>query len=355
MKIVQITPTISYGDAVSNEIFLISRILDEMGIDNIVAAGARSDKVKGRIIPADKFRESDDDIILYHMSIGSPLSEYVMSAHVQKKGMIYHNITPSEYFRGVSDLENACLLGRKQLEDLSGAIDFAFCDSEYNKKELESLFFRHCHVLPIAVNDKEYTECVPDPETINKYGKDDYVNIVFTGRIAPNKKQEDIILSFYYYNKYINPRSRLILSGGVVNTEKYMNFLRKFVADNRISNVIFTGHIPFDQIIAIYRCADLFLCESEHEGFCVPLLEAMIFEIPVLAYASSAIPYTLGESGVLFFKKNHYEIAECINAVLTDSSLREKIIEKQNKRLKFFSYKNFSVNIKNLLELEGII
>lgn len=172
--------------------------------------------------------------------------------------------------------------------------------------------------------------------------------MLFVGRIAPNKAHEDIIKSFYYYKKYVSEDSRLILVGNDGGFENYSKLLKKLIKElNLESDVIFPGHIKFEEILAFYKVADLFLCMSEHEGFCVPLVESMFFEIPILAYNSSAIKYTLGNSGVIVNKKDYFLISELMNFILSDENVKKEIIKKQNKRLEDFKLEKVE---KQLLE-----
>ena len=125
--------------------------------------------------------------------------------------------------------------------------------------------------------------------------------------------------------------------------ESYLARLQKYVkALGLEDSVIFPGQISFRAILAYYRLADVFVCMSEHEGFCVPLVEAMFFDVPILAFASTAVPETLGGCGIIFDKKDPSYAAKCLHAILNDSDLREKIISEQRERLKFFGYENVS-------------
>ena len=335
-RVIQLSPTLSFGDAVSNDVFAMNEVLTKLGYENYIVAMNISKKVAGRAVPFKKFVPRKTDIFIYHMSIGNELSDYVISADVSRKLMVYHNITPAHFFDGISHLNVPCRKGRDELRRLSECIDFALCDSDFNKEELDDLKYRETATLPIVFDKTEYASVKPSEEILELYDNDDYTNILFVGRIAPNKKQEDILQSFHLYNKYINPKSRLFLVGAVVTTELYMNALKDYVFENKIENVFFSGHVSFPEILAYYKAADIFLCESEHEGFCVPLLEAMTFDLPVIAYASTAIPYTMGDSGILFTEKDPKLVAELLNLVATDENLRQKIIEKQRERLDYF-------------------
>lgn len=347
-RIVQLSPNITSGDAVSNDIFMMGEVLSQMGYDSGIVCSAVSDKVRSRVTLLRDFSERPDDIFIYHMSIGNPMSRYVLEADVKRKLMVYHNITPHEYFDPSSELFRACRQGRTELRELSRVTDFALCDSAFNKAELDALGYPKTAVIPIVFNEVAYRNTPPDKALLEKY-TDGYVNILFVGRIAPNKKQEDVIHSFRLYQKYINPKSRLFLVGGTVHSDRYMQALMQYVEENKIDNVVFSGKVSFPEIIGYYKLADLFLCESEHEGFCVPLLEAMASDVPILAYSAGAVPGTLGNSGVLFSEKNHPEIAELIEIITSTPELKEKILRRQRKRLEDFSLEKTRKSFEELI------
>ena len=236
--------------------------------------------------------------------------------------------------------------GRKGLEYASRYFDYSLADSNYNKSELDELNYKNTMTLPILIPFEDYKK-EPDKEVIKKY-LDGKKNILFVGRIAPNKAQEDIIKSFYYYKKYINKDSRLILVGNSNGFENYLELLKKLIKELELENdVVIIGHIKFEEILAFYKVADLFLCMSEHEGFCVPLVESMFFEVPILTYNSSAIKNTLGNSGIIVNKKDYFLIAELMNFVLSDKDVKKEIINNQNKRLEDFQLEKVE---KQLLE-----
>lgn len=155
--------------------------------------------------------------------------------------------------------------------------------------------------------------------------------------MAPNKKFEDLIKSFACYQKIYGEHARLILVGSYSEEDKYYQKLKRIENELNVKNVIFTGHIPFADILAYYKVADVFLCLSEHEGFCVPLVEAMYFNVPIIAYASSAIPDTLGESGLLLDSKEPEMVANTLNQSLTSQIKRERIQKGEKERLKSFA------------------
>ena len=121
-----------------------------------------------------------------------------------------------------------------------------------------------------------------------------------------------------------------------------------------LEDVIFTGHIPFDQILAIYKTASIFVCMSEHEGFCVPLVEAMYFGIPIIAFDSTAVGETLGGSGLLLKDKDPKAVAEAIDLIMTDDELRQKLIAGEKERLKYFDNDRIKAQLIDLLKGQGM-
>lgn len=176
------------------------------------------------------------------------------------------------------------------------------------------------------------------------------MNILFTGRIAPNKKQENLISAFYYYNRLYNKKSRLILAGSFRYDDPYYIRLTEYTKKLGMGGtVIFTGHIKFDQILAYYKTADVFLCMSEHEGFCVPIVEAMKFKVPIIAYGRAAVPETMNHKGMILDDNNPQYVAACIDKMVKDKKLRDYVIEEQNERLEYYSYDNISAMFKEYL------
>lgn len=334
----QLLPTMSYGDAVSNSAVNMMNVLRKMGVTSHIYAQNIHPKMRKFVRPLEQCPK--DQPVIYHLSTGSDIT-YTIPQYRKEKMMVYHNVTPAEYFRGYNGMnERLCNEGREQLRFLAEFIDVSFADSEYNRQELLQYNYKHALVTPIIMNFEEYNK-QPNQQLLNKLNDDEgYTNILFVGRIAPNKKQDDLIKSYYYYKKWINPKSRLFLVGSYDGMERYYQELVRLVKHLQLEDVYITGHIPFDHILAYYTSADLFLCMSEHEGFCVPLVEAMHFRIPIIAYNSSAIEETLGHAGFLTLDKDYQAIAELIHLVISNEHLQQKLKLNQTERLQHFSKQN---------------
>ncbi len=349
MRIVQLIPSITYGDAVSNNCLAIGNLLESMGFGNEVYA-----ENIGNNLPKGVVRRVSElplltakDVVIYHGAIGSELN-FLLPTLPCRKIMIYHNITPPEFFHNFCSVsETLCREGLEQMRYLADKLDYCLADSAFNKEDLLKMGYTcPVDVSPLLIAFEDY-ETPPSQEMIDRYS-DGVTNLLFVGRLSPNKKQENVVRAFYFYHKYLNPKSRLFLAGS--GSGAYVDALHDYVdALGLQDSVIFPGHIKFNELLALYHCADAFLCMSEHEGFCVPLLEAMYFDTPVIAFRSSAIPWTLGGSGVLLESNDPISAAETVHNVLTDSSRREQILAGQRERLKFFDPAVISQDLKKFL------
>lgn len=354
MRVIQVLPTLSFGDAIGNDTIALKGAIADMGFDSEIYA----ENVDKRL-PADAAKNigrlkglKTDDIILYHKSTGTDLT-FKLDEFKCRKIMIYHNITPPEFFSPYSPAsERLTRYGYEGVEFLKDKVELCLADSSYNKNELMRMGYEcPIEVRPILIKFDDYKQA-PDKAILKKYS-DGKTNLIFVGRIAPNKKQENIIRAFYWYKRK-NPDSRLILVGSYTGMENYFERLVKYAkALGLEDDVIFTGHIKFSEILAYYRLAHAFVCMSEHEGFCVPLAEAMFFDVPIIAYDTSAISDTLGGSGILLDNNDPVFAAEVINRVISDENLRSHIISGQRKRLEDFSYDRirdiFEKQLKNFI------
>ncbi len=242
--------------------------------------------------------------------------------------LIYHNITPPEYFVGVHrTLARQCFRGRRELRAYADRCDLALGDSEFNRQDLEALGFPRTAVLPV-VPDFSHLDREPNCFVARDFD-DDWTNVLFVGRVIANKKIENLIRFFHAYHTFINPRSRLLIVGALSGFERYVASLHHLVATLDTSHVHFIGHVSDEELVAFYEIADLFLCASEHEGFCVPIVEAFYKQVPVLSYAATAVPSTMDGAGVLYDKLDPMHVASLMDAILANAALQEQIIEGQ--------------------------
>lgn len=343
MRIDQILADMQYGDAITDNAFALRSALKKMGFESEIYAENIHPSFLGNVKDICDFKTAD--CVIHHFAIGSSVNNFVKILDCRKI-LVYHNITPSGFFKGYNlKSELSCFEARVQLAAVSDIYSAALAVSEYNRKELESLGFKNTGVLPVLYN---YGRAV-------KYKRESKnTNILFLGRIAPNKCQQDVIKAFYYYKRYFNPEAQLYIAGSYSGMEKYLSELIAFSGMLGIKDVYFTGRLSYDQMYKLYSNTDLFLSMSEHEGFCVPLIECMHYGIPVLAYSAAAIPETLADSGVLFCEKNYFSVAAMMDEILTDVSFKNRIIESQKRRLESFSEKKICTALSDFLKHCGI-
>jgi glycosyltransferase involved in cell wall biosynthesis len=251
--------------------------------------------------------------------------------------LIYHNITPARFFSGFSqELAGISLRGREELESLVSHVSLVLADSEYNRQQIQKIGFKRTEVFPLFIDFAKYQK--PHSEFLYDVFRDDRTNILFVGRIAPNKKIEDLIRVTFYFKKYISPLVRLIVVGKTSTIPKYYESLIRLADEFYLKpeEICFTGHIPDEEMFALYKASDVFLSMSEHEGFGLPFIEGLIFDLPVIAYECCAVPFTLEEAGVLLKDKRVEYVAELVAEVARQGKLREEIIQGQRSRLERF-------------------
>lgn len=356
MKIVQITPSLLYGDAVGNDVLAIHKILQECGYNAEIYAGNTDKRIPNNIArnAKDIHNFSKDDILIYHGATDSKLNQDFLK-YTGKKVLIYHNITPPSFFEGYSE-ETVRMQQRAYngIQNMVNKVNLCIADSEYNKNDLLKMGFTcPIKVCPIIIPFEDYDR-IPNSKIIKRYKDDKILNLIFVGRIAPNKKQEDVIKAFFCYQKIYNPKSRLFLVGSNTGMERYdaelKNYANMLGLDNK---VVFTGHIKFDEILAYYHLSDVFLCMSEHEGFCVPIAEAIYMKKKIVAYNSSAVPETMAGCGLMLDNKNPRLAASAINKITKDKELNKYFSEMQKHRLEELGYsevkKTFLSCLKNLM------
>jgi len=325
----QVLATLGYGDAIGHEVLGIQQALRLAGYESEIFV----ETADRRLEPLTRdYRElvdasHPDNLLLHHFSIGSKASRTAY-ALPDRMALIYHNITPPEYFVGVHrTLARQCFRGRRELRAYVDRCDLALGDSEFNRQDLETLGFPRTAVLPV-VPDFAHLDRPPNRFVADQFD-DEWTNILFVGRVIANKKIEDLIRMFHAYHTHFNPRSRLLIVGVFSLFERYLASLNELAAELNLSNVHFTGHVSDEELVAFYEVADLFLCASEHEGFCVPLVEAFYKQVPVLAYAATAVPHTMDGAGVLFDDKDPRHVAALMDAILSDPTLQDAIVEGQ--------------------------
>ena len=278
------------------------------------------------------------EVTIFHFALPSPMTEAFAGVRGVRI-LQYHNITPAHFFAPYdANLFRLAALGRRELGTLVGRVDVALGDSEFNRRELEALGFERTGVLPIAVNTERITRA-PRRPALEKVLGDGLINFLFVGRIVPNKRIEDHIRLAEVYKRNVDSYYRFIFVGRYDGLPRYYAQVRALIDRYQMlpERFWFTGPVPDEDLAAFYRWADVYISLSEHEGFCVPLVEAMAADVPVLAYSAGAVPETLGGAGVLFAPKDLELAAEAMGMLVYDRPFRESVLEGQRERLPDFS------------------
>jgi glycosyltransferase involved in cell wall biosynthesis len=329
IQIHQVLATLGYGDAIGHEALGIQRVLRAQGYESEIFV----ETADYRLEPQTRdYRElvdfsHPDNLVLHHFSLGSKASRTAF-ALPDRMALIYHNITPPEYFIGVHrTLARQCFRGRRELRAYAVRCDLALGDSEFNRQDLEDLGFPRTAVLPV-IPDFSNLDRQPNRMLAGQFD-DDWTNIVFVGRVIANKKIEDLVRFFHAYHTTYNQRSRLLVVGAYSGYERYLASIHQLAATLGARHVHFLGHVSDEELVAYYDVADLFLCASEHEGFCVPIVEAFYKQVPVLAFAATAVPDTMDGAGILYDDKDPRSVASLIDAIVSNDELQDAIVQEQ--------------------------
>jgi glycosyltransferase involved in cell wall biosynthesis len=350
-EIHQVLATLGYGDAIGHEVLGIQRVLRQAGFDSEIFVQTADSRLEDLTRDYRDLVEASDpsNILIHHFSIGSRASR-IAYALPDRQILVYHNITPPQFFIDVHEqLAEQCFKGRRELGIYPARVDLALGDSEFNRQELESLGFSPTGVLPV-VPDFSHLDLEPN-DLIAGQLDDETTNILFVGRIIPNKRIEDVIRYFHAYQRNFNPRSRLLLVGSYTGYEKYLAMLHELIADLGTSSVQFTGHVTDAELAAYYDIADVFLCASAHEGFCVPIVEAFYKQVPVVAYRATAVPATMDGAGVLYTATDPLDVAAIVDAVLSDDAVYEAIVKKQDDAVARLRAKDFAGTLLGFVDL----
>jgi glycosyltransferase involved in cell wall biosynthesis len=345
----QFTEGMYHGDAVSDHVFMLQQWLRAMGFESEIYATKIEPSLTGQVRTIAAYQQgAGEKYVVYHHAVGSKAAEFLQGFQLPQI-LIYHNITPAEFYKDSDPVLSSQLQkGRSQLEQMKDRTILAVGDSGYNEAELRDLGYRNTAVLPIVLDESKY-DIVLNEDLARQVRKSGPV-LLFVGRLQPNKKQEDLITLLFFCRR-VQPDARLILVGSLQNKE-YVAWLKELAKSLGLDEeaVTFTGHINQQDLVTYYKSADLYVSMSEHEGFGKPLIESMYLGLPVLAYASTAVPATMGKAGILFQEKNFESLAELVEVLTRDVELRKRLIAQQKTRAQDFQGRKVFQLWQSLLE-----
>jgi L-malate glycosyltransferase len=337
MQVNQWVPAAHKGDAIGDSARRVRDFLRAMGHESDIFALTIDDDLRHEIRPFSDAGAKHGDVTIFHFALPSPMTAAFASLP-NGRVLQYHNVTPARFFAAYDPaLFRLASVAREELAALASSTDLALGDSEYNRRELDELGFGKTGVMPIAVDIGRLTDAPPQP-ALDELLDDGFVNFLFVGRIAPNKKIEDHIKLAEQYKRYIDAHYRFIFVGRYDVVPRYYAAIRALMAEYKMlpERFLFTGPVPDAELAAYYRASSVYISLSEHEGFCVPLLEAMAMDVPVLAYGAAAVPDTLGGAGVQFAPKDLEYAAELLGMLAFEDHPREEVLAGQRRRLHDF-------------------
>jgi glycosyltransferase involved in cell wall biosynthesis len=351
MVVNQWVPSAHRGDAIGDSARAVRGLLRAQGHESDLFALTIDEDMRGEARPFGDPAASAGDVTILHFAIPSPMTE-AFARLPRGRVLQYHNITPARFYAPYdANIFRLATLGRRELASLSGRTDLALGDSEYNRRELADLGFSETAVFPVAVDTGRIVDAPPTP-ALEKWLGDGLTNFLFVGRMVPNKKVEDIVRLAEHYKRYVDAHYRFIFVGRDDGVPRYTSMLRALIAQLGWlpDRFLFTGAVPDRELAAYYRYSSVYISMSEHEGFCVPLVEAMAADLPVLAYSCTAIPDTLGGAGVQFAPKDFEHAAELLGMLAFDDGLRASVVAGQRRRLAHFSASRLDTELRRLLE-----
>lgn len=349
MRIIQIRDTLTPGDGVGNTVLMMDRVLSS-GFNSIIATrlfnGDRD--LYPQVVCFKDLAELDvqaEDIVIFHFCGWEELALQILNLNC-KRIMLYHNVTYPYFFIGVNNKDAYfCANGQRYIRSIHGEFLKIIAPSHFSYNELVNMGWKKKDVCflphPVSLEKKDVESRVD--------GERSYRQFLSVGRIVSNKKIEDIIRIFDFYrsNYYSNAQLKLV---GSINNDAYYRALKQYIEINDFRNIEFLSHISDEELDRLYRDSDIYLCMSEHEGFCIPLIEAMSYEIPVLAYNATAVHDTMGDAGILLESKDPEYVCEKINRIFEDELYRTQLIEGQNRHIDSYIRDDYEKKLFNIIE-----
>jgi glycosyltransferase involved in cell wall biosynthesis len=359
VRIDQFLPTFAAHDAIGTHVLQARRALRHAGFESDIWAEDVHPPLQRE---AGDYRtyppapSSRADVILYHASTDSSMVS-VLAARREALVIDYHNITPARYFARWEPVAAASMeRARAELRQLAPVTVLALADSPFNQAELVEVGYRRTSVSPLLVDYQRY-DGPADARALVRLERrraSGGARWLFVGRLAPNKCQHDVIGAFAAYRRLFDARARLTLVGGMTS-RLYFRSLRRLAEELDLGDSIeLVDAVPFGELLAYYRTSDIFVCLSEHEGFCIPIVEALHLGLPVVAFRAAAVPDTVAGGGVLIDDKDPLMVACAVDRVLSDATLRAALIRAGRSRADDFSLdKTSKLLVEPLSELAG--
>jgi glycosyltransferase involved in cell wall biosynthesis len=329
-------------DAITTEAVLFRSRFAQWGWGGEDFAERIAPGLNGSIAPLTRLQARRDDVLLIHHSAGARSLQKLL-ASPNPKLLLYHNVTPAHWLWDHAPLVALqCAIGRQQLPELIHAVDVAAADSQYNAAELQALGAARTDVIPLLVERERLG--APGPREVGSAP-----TVLFVGRLSPHKCQDDVIRVFALYRRHRAPEARLLLVGDPISDD-YVSYLRQLAEQLAPGAVTIESGLSASELGDRYRAADVFLCLSAHEGFCIPLLEAFHFGLPVIARPAGAVPETVGDAALLADESDPAVFAELLHLAITDRQLRAELQRRSEARLELYSAQRVAERLRRAVQ-----
>ena len=345
----QLAAGFAAGDAISLEAVALRDVCRELGVASeiFVPADRTAVDCRQQVRPLEEYTPGASELLIYHYSIQTPATD-VFRRSAARKALIYHNITPASFFRSFDEgVARQLEAARGELAAVAAVADAVWADSAFNAAEVTALGARNVRVLPLLFSARAFD--VPADPVVLQGLSGPSQKILFVGRMAPNKCVEELIEAFAWYHKCIERRSELILVGSERSCPRYFAMLRMFAAELDLMAVSFVRYASPAGLMAYYQRADLFATTSRHEGYCLPVVEAMYKGVPVLARNTGGVPEAMGGAGMMFDEARPEELAALMHRLLADAALRGEVLSSQQRRIQALQARPVRAEFQELL------
>ena len=353
-RIDQVIPSLASRDAIGGHAMQLRSLLRSRGFASDIYYGNASPDRLHHGIPVHRIGDppSAGRVLLYQFSIGSGVAD-IFRERPERKFVNYHNITPADLLEAwLPSVGEEVRWGRAQLRDLAAVTELAVADSLFNEYELRDAGYRTTATVPLLIDLDEFSGS-PDPalaEVLAARRARGGTDLLFVGKVSPHKGQHDLVKALAAYRRLYDPEARLHLVGGAISDE-YLSALERFADELGLRGAVdIAGSVTHEELIAYYAASDAFVCLSNHEGFCVPLLEAMFHRLPIVAYANTAVPETVQQAGLVLPNKEPARVAAAIDRVVTDARLRDELARAAAERVARFALPRVREDFATALE-----
>jgi len=340
------------GDGITNAMLFTRRLLHALGFDSEIFCGRVAPALAGTLCPIDAYPDRPGDLLLIHHSFGHDHDAWLDGLQ-SRKVLVYHNITPDDLF---ADDEGRGLArrGRAQLAAWRDRVAAAVAVSPYNAQDLTAAGYGDVRVLPLLVDLDAARATPPDPARLAARRGDGAFTVLFVGRLVPHKRQAALLQALVALRGRLDRPARLVLVGHHADTG-YLGRLETMIADLGLNAAVELPGVLSDAALAAeYRGCDAYLSLSAHEGFGMPLIEAMAADLPVVAAPSGNVPDTLGGGGLLLESDAAEPAAGALALLEAEPELRRRVILAQRETLVRFAPARLKAALADLLRELGL-